>query len=38
MTTQEKEEKRLEKENMILDAVNEDNYLRQISFKHAQVN
>lgn len=38
MTTQEKEEKRLEKENMILDAVNEDNYLRQISFKHAKVN
>ena len=38
MTTQEKEEKRLEKENMILDAVNEDDYLRQVSFKHAQVN
>ena len=36
--TQDMEEKRLEKENMILDAVNEDNYLRQVSFKHAQVN
>lgn len=36
--TQEMEEKRLEKENIILDADNEDDYLRQLSFKHAQVN
>lgn len=38
VTTQEKEEKRLEKENIVLDADNEDDYLRQVSFKHAQVN
>ena len=38
VTTQEKEEKWLEKENIVLDADNEDDYLRQVSFKHAQVN
>lgn len=27
-----------EKENMVLDADNEDDYVRQVSFKHAQVN
>lgn len=36
--TQEMEEKQLEKENMVLDADNEDDYVRQVSFKHAQVN
>ena len=36
--TQEMEEERLEKENIVLDADNEDDYLRQVSFKHAQVN
>ena len=33
--TQEMEEKQLEKENMVLDADNEHDYLRQVSFKHA---
>ena len=36
--TQEKEEKRLEKENIVLNADNEDDYLRQVSFKHALLN
>lgn len=32
--TQEMEEKRLEKENIVLNADNEDDYVRQVSFKH----
>ena len=38
VTTQEKEEEQLEKENIVLDADNEDDYLHQVSFKHAQLN
>ena len=38
LPTQVMEEKQLEKENIVLHADNEDDYVRQVSFKHAQVN